>query len=94
MQLAISLVPGASELLHLTELDVANRYQYLPEEGVDEGEYRSKVRADIVQQRDARMFDRIKTRGLDPEPAVDGILRNLRMATDDPENYLKIGLPA
>lgn len=92
VQLGISLVPGSSELLRITELDLANRYEYLPDEGVDEGDQLSETRQAIVERRDKRMFDRIRSWGLDPEPAVESILRDLRMAGDNLENYLKIGL--
>ena len=91
VQLAISLVPGANPLLQITEFDLANRYEYLPDAGDRDDDPASLRRQSILRARDKRMFERIKSWGLDPEAQQTSIESDLRMADRDPENYLKIG---
>jgi hypothetical protein len=93
VELELSFVPGASELLRLTKFDVENLRSFVPEYERDEPQEREDLRAAIIEARERRMLERIKGWGLDPSGALSHIMRDLRMSEDDPENYLKIGLP-
>lgn len=90
VQLEQSLVPGALDLLRLTEFDLKNRLEFLPDYVQDEPAESELVRRQIVEARDNRSLNRIRDWGLDPETNLDAVARDLASMSDDSENYLKI----
>lgn len=85
-----SLVPGAEELLAVTEFDLQNRWDGIDrslnprESGYEAQEERARS---IVKARERRMFDRIRAWGLDPDGQAPHIRRDLEEALGWPSEY-------
>ena len=85
-----SLVPGASELLAITKLDLDWRWRFLRQDGA-EGLIEHGDADEIYAERVARTFARIRAWALNPAGEAARIYVELKRAEVDPVEYLMMG---